>query len=179
MTRSHAAASRGLCVAIIDVKPRSRCIRRALAQAEAAQLVLWVVDATDPVLQLPGELPGRPGHVLRVLNKVDADPRLDGVDAMISTATGEGLTGRLDEISRRAALATGANESPLVTRARHRAMLTEALANCLRFLFGSEDDTELRAEDLRRASHALGRLTGRVDVEEVLGEIFGRFCIGK
>ena len=40
-------------------------------------------------------------------------------------------------------------------------------------------DIELRAEDLRQAAHALGRITGRVDVEDVLGEIFGRFCIGK
>ena len=38
---------------------------------------------------------------------------------------------------------------------------------------------ELRAEDLRRAAQALGRLTGRVDVEDVLGQIFARFCIGK
>ena len=38
---------------------------------------------------------------------------------------------------------------------------------------------ELRAEDLRLAAHALGRITGRVDVEDVLGEIFARFCIGK
>ncbi len=44
---------------------------------------------------------------------------------------------------------------------------------------GLHADIELRAEDLRQAAHALGRITGRVDVEDVLGEIFGRFCIGK
>ena len=42
-----------------------------------------------------------------------------------------------------------------------------------------QSDIELRAEDLRQATHALGRITGRVDVEDVLGEIFARFCIGK
>jgi tRNA modification GTPase len=47
------------------------------------------------------------------------------------------------------------------------------------FLSGASGDFELRAEDLRQAAHALGRITGRVDVEDVLGEIFGRFCIGK
>ena len=40
-------------------------------------------------------------------------------------------------------------------------------------------EPELRAEDLRRAAQSLGRLTGAVDVEDVLGEIFGRFCVGK
>ncbi len=47
------------------------------------------------------------------------------------------------------------------------------------FMSGVQSDIELRAEDLRQAGHALGRITGRVDVEDVLGEIFGRFCIGK
>ncbi len=154
-------------------------IRRALERAETAQLVLWVVDATTPKFQLPGELVGRSETVLRVLNKVDAGPRIAGVDAAISTVTGEGIAELLDEIARRAAEATGSGESPLVTRARHRAMLVETLAGCRAFLDGDADETELRAEDLRRAAHSLGRLTGRVDVEEVLGEIFGRFCIGK
>jgi tRNA modification GTPase len=44
---------------------------------------------------------------------------------------------------------------------------------------GPADQYELRAEDLRRATQAIGRITGRVDVEDVLGEIFSRFCIGK
>jgi tRNA modification GTPase len=47
------------------------------------------------------------------------------------------------------------------------------------FMSGDQSDLELRAEDLRQAAHALGRITGRVDVEDVLGEIFARFCIGK
>jgi tRNA modification GTPase len=47
------------------------------------------------------------------------------------------------------------------------------------FLGSPIGEVELRAEDLRRAAQALGRLTGRVDVEDVLGAIFARFCIGK
>ena len=154
-------------------------IRRALARAAEADLVLWVVDATAPVLEVPGDLiaGGRP--VLAVLNKVDTGPWLDGADLAVSAVTGEGIARLLDEIGRRAMAAAGAVESPLVTRARHRALLSEALAACHAFVAGAEADAELRAEDLRRAAQALGRLTGRVDVEEVLGEIFGRFCIGK
>jgi tRNA modification GTPase len=154
-------------------------IRRALERADDAQLVLWVVDATAPVMQLPGELIGRPEQVLRVLNKVDAGPLIANIDLAISTATGEGVPALLDAIARRSAAATGAGESLLVTRARHREMLVETFVGCQAFLDGAADDTEMRAEDLRRAAHALGRLTGRVDVEEVLGEIFGRFCVGK
>jgi tRNA modification GTPase len=67
----------------------------------------------------------------------------------------------------------------LITRARHRALVGAAADACQRFLDGEQTESELRAEDLRGAAHALGKLTGRVDVEEVLGEIFGRFCIGK
>jgi len=51
-----------------------------------------------------------------------------------------------------------------------------ALADCLS---PTQTEAELIAEDLRTAADALGRITGRVDAEDVLGAIFGRFCIGK
>lgn len=154
-------------------------IRRALARVGEADLVLWVVDATDPVLEPPAELAIGDRAMLVVLNKVDIGLPIAGVVHAVSTVTGNGLAALIDDIGRRAGAAAGRGESPLVTRARHRALLTEALAGCRDFLQGAEGETELRAEDLRRTMQALGRLTGRVDVEEVLGEIFGRFCIGK
>ena len=68
--------------------------------------------------------------------------------------------------------------SPLMTRARHRSELEAAQAALLRF--GEPDlSPELKAEELRIAASHLGRLTGRIDVEEVLGAIFAEFCIGK
>ena len=68
--------------------------------------------------------------------------------------------------------------SSLITRSRHRA----ALASCRDALVRSGDATlplELRAEELRHASDELGRLTGRIDVEDLLDVIFRDFCIGK
>ncbi len=70
-------------------------------------------------------------------------------------------------------------EHPGLTQERHRRNLEECCNALAAFLQGSPAQVELRAEDLRLAANALGRLTGRVDPEQVLDGIFGRFCIGK
>jgi tRNA modification GTPase len=78
-----------------------------------------------------------------------------------------------------AALARGWGAgAPLLTRARHRIELEGALAALERYSDASLGP-EFKAEELRIAAHHLGRLTGRIDVEEVLGAIFAAFCIGK
>jgi tRNA modification GTPase len=97
----------------------------------------------------------------------------------ISVHTGAGLPQLTDAIARRAATQAGASEAPVITQARHRQQL-EACAEALEgYLSGRPEEVELRAEDLRRAATALGRITGRVDVEDVLEATFSRFCIGK
>jgi tRNA modification GTPase len=70
-----------------------------------------------------------------------------------------------------------AGASPALTRTRHRSALNDCCKSLGRFEVALE--TELKAEDLRLAGRALGRITGRVDVEEVLDVIFSEFCIGK
>ena len=71
-------------------------------------------------------------------------------------------------------------EAPIVTRARHRRALEETIAALDRALAQAAGASEeLIAEDLRSAATALGRLTGRVDVEDLLDVIFREFCIGK
>ena len=167
-------------------KVESEGIRRALAHAGAADLVLWLTDATAPRAELPpADLAASAGEVLRVANKLDLlETRLSGAEAAsttlrISVLTGEGLSELAEAIGRRAAERTGGSDAPAITQARHRQQLSACVEALEAYLAGSQADLELRAEDLRRAATALGRITGRVDVEDVLGEIFSRFCIGK
>jgi tRNA modification GTPase len=162
-------------------------IRRAVAHARAADLVVWLMDgAASGPEPAPAELAAEPGRLLTVLNKVDL---LDGWSPGPGTAaqgvlgisvhTGAGLPQLTDAIARRAAAQAGASEAPVITQARHRQQL-EACAEALEgYLSGRPEEVELRAEDLRRAATALGRITGRVDVEDVLEATFSRFCIGK
>ena len=115
-------------------------------------------------------------HV-QVVNKLDlggaAPPDAIGVSAL----TGEGLDtlrARLGEAAR--SLTESAGPPPL-TQARHRAALQEAAARLTDA--GTAELPELRAEDLRLALRAIGRITGSVGVEDILDTLFARFCIGK
>ena len=123
---------------------------------------------------------------LRDMVKVEltdrSEPDIDNNDQVfnLSAVSGEGFEKLLAELTRFAGIFVGGAESALVTRARHRHTLEETLAALRRALqpdlAGQED---LVAEELRTAAAALGRLTGRVDVEDILDVIFRDFCIGK
>lgn len=143
-------------------------IRRAQARAAAADLVLHVAETwpDEPLGQV-------------VINKIDLErQQIGGTDDLrVSAATGAGLD-RLEQwLADWAQQGTHSDEPPVVARERQR----KALADTVSYLDEAlgEPDTVLRAEALRLAARALGRVTGRVDVEAVLGEIFKRFCIGK
>jgi tRNA modification GTPase len=158
-------------------------IRRTLARAQAADLVLWLVDAMALDAPAP-RVTLRPDRLLVVVTKYDLldakvlQPLPEGAVA-VSALTGFGL----DRLTRRLAgfaqARMGGDEAPALTQARHRQQLLRCRAALATFLGSPLEEFELRAEDLRRAALALGRITGAVDPEEVLGEIFGRFCIGK
>ena len=77
------------------------------------------------------------------------------------------------------AVADAQSESPPLTRARHREALLEARDALLRALAAPDAQPELMAEDVRLALRSIGRITGRVDVEDLLDVIFRDFCIGK
>jgi len=113
-------------------------------------------------------------------DKNEPEPTKNDLEFNLSAASGEGFDRLLAELAKYAGDFLSGGESALVTRARHRHALEEALAALRRALgaqvAGKED---LLAEELRIAARALGRLIGRVDVEDILEVIFRDFCIGK
>jgi tRNA modification GTPase len=110
-----------------------------------------------------------------------SEPGLNSSDVIfnLSAISGEGFDKLLGELTRFAVAFVGGPESALVTRARHRHTLEETLAALRRALGLTAGQEDLVAEELRTAATALGRLTGRVDVEDILDVIFRDFCIGK
>ncbi len=157
-------------------------VRRARAVAANADLRLIVTDAAAAPLAAAGEgiddLRG-PDTIL-VVNKIDLAPPLDPLpsDAVaVSVRTGQGMPALLDRIEREVASRFAIGEAPAATRERHRRAVAETIAALRRALEGTAP--ELVAEDVRLAVRALGRITGRVDVEEILDVIFRDFCIGK
>lgn len=171
-------------------------VRRATALAKSADLRLGVVDAGAPetVMALDGLL--KPGDLVW-LNKTDQVAGLaaaqelrlrlggfhvepDAVDVRAGSAlTGSGMDALEAALTSRVADLSAESEAPPLTRARHR----EALERAVEALDRAQDQlavaAELAGEDLRRAAQALGSITGRVDVEDVLDRVFADFCIGK
>ena len=197
-------------------------VTRARARAASADLVLWVVDASESIR--PGKAEVTPSSPLTWLirNKVDilqgaversestaqkigrneqelhpTKPLKNVVSKRstdrnelkfnknelvfdISAITGEGFERLLAQLAHHAEGFLAGAELALVTRERHRRTLEDTLAALRRALGGDLAGREdLLAEELRIAARALGRLTGRVDVEDVLDVIFRDFCIGK
>ncbi|MGN6283538.1 MAG: tRNA uridine-5-carboxymethylaminomethyl(34) synthesis GTPase MnmE [Afipia sp.] len=153
-------------------------VRRAQERARHADLVLWVSDAGDDKSSAP-EQGSDHAPVWRVVNKIDTRAGNGSAQFAISAVRGDGVGDLVAALGAYAADYFGAGESALIGRARHRTLLREtsdALGRAER-LAGQGD--ELVAEELRIAIHSLGRLTGRVDVEDVLDAIFRDFCIGK
>ena len=155
-------------------------VRRALAQAKSADLVVLVLDSvTGEQSALSDEL--RQRLCFTVWNKCDLAARAAGENELcLSAKTGEGLEGLVAALAGQARrLADSISEAPPLTRARHREALLEAHAALVRALAIKDDQPEFMAEDIRLALRALGRITGRVDVEDLLDVIFRDFCIGK
>ena len=150
-------------------------LRRAEARAARADLVLWFEEE--------GVVPpdfGAP--VWRVRNKIDLSGHpgaaAGAADFSISAMTGEGVDHLLAALTAWVKSELAPAESALITRARHRAALSEARDHLLASTVPGAPP-EIVAEELRLSARALGRISGRVDVEDLLDAIFSSFCIGK
>ena len=156
-------------------------VRRARARAEQADLKLVVFDgAVTP------DAPSRDlvdADTIVLFNKSDLCDSvfLEGSGALgqyaVSVKFGAGIEEFLRALTAAVRGCVGAGDSPIITRSRHR----EALTNCRDALdrAAAASASEFAAEDLRQAVRSLGRITGAVDVEDLLDVIFRDFCIGK
>jgi tRNA modification GTPase len=162
-------------------------VRRAQARAADADLVLWLTDGADAQGRLAEAAP-----TWIVRNKVDLsggslrpeageamESVTDGRSFAISAKRGDGLPELVEALVGFAAAFFGSSEGALVTRVRQRDLLQRTVMSLQRCMELVDVGEELVAEELRAASYSLGRLLGRVDVEDVLGAIFQKFCIGK
>ncbi|MGJ4951210.1 tRNA uridine-5-carboxymethylaminomethyl(34) synthesis GTPase MnmE [Bradyrhizobium sp. HKCCYLS20291] len=158
-------------------------VRRARDRAAQADLVLWLAEDDLAEAEQQGEVP-----VWRIRNKVDLESSErvtkiasegDGRSFRISAQSGQGLSGLLEALVGFARDYFGSIESGLITRERQRTLLNDTAAALRRSIAAVDLGEELAAEELRIAALALGRLLGRVDVEDLLDVIFREFCIGK
>ena len=152
-------------------------IRRALKTVADADIVLSLAEIGE---QAQVEFPGFTGRVVRVGTKSDIHPDAGGsYELRISSATGAGLaelhTLLLEDLRRR----SGSLSLALPSRTRHRMLLSDSLAALTSALVSTSNGLDIRAEQLRQSANSLGRITGRVDVEDLLDVIFSEFCIGK
>lgn len=164
-------------------KIESEGIRRALERAQNADIRLLVFDGTDANADT---------HTSALMNdnSIAAINKSDAVNAAynipgaitISVKNNTGMDALLEALEEKiATLMNASRDTPSLTRARHRSALEEC-RTCLNDAITrieSKGLPELVAEDLRMAVRALGRITGRVDVEDLLDVIFRDFCIGK
>jgi tRNA modification GTPase len=170
-------------------------VRRARSRAADADLVLWMTDA-----QHEENLHEGSGPAWRVRNKCDLDATRpeagatrpeadlgplapeqggDGVGLRISASRGDGVQQLIAALVGFARDYFGSGEGGLIGRERQRKLLQETAASLQRSITVISQGEELAAEELRAAAHSLGRLLGRVDVEDILDSIFRKFCIGK
>jgi tRNA modification GTPase len=148
-------------------------IERARVRAAKAQLVLWM--AIDPDLDPPPKIDA-PIVCLRA--KADLSARHSDFLA-VSALSGQGIDDLLSFVGERARSHLRPESPALLTRNRHYSAVRLASQSLQAMLNASGFDLELAAEDLRQAAWRLESLMGRIDSEDVLGDIFSRFCIGK
>ena len=158
-------------------------IRRTFDRARAADLVIWL-SAPDARAPVPYNLVADGSDLLGLATKTDLAVAAPGrpptePDLRISAITGDGLDALARAIVARARARLGDGHDLVPISSRQSFHLKQAVEHLRRYLADRRLDIELRAEELRVAADSLGRLTGEIDAEDVLDQIFSRFCIGK
>jgi tRNA modification GTPase len=151
-------------------------VARARRKAESADLILWLKDSGD------GRAPSPGSRTLQVRTKTDLgrpDPAAGPSELAISAKTGAGIDRLLDVIADLAEERMSSREPALLTLERHRLGFQAARLALASALEPGATEPELIAEDLRRAAFVMDQIVGRIGVEDVLGEIFARLCVGK
>lgn len=158
-------------------------VRRARARAGEADLVLWLADAAGAPIEHQG-----PAPVWLVRNKIDlVRPTAAAVDGQgrpmaefrISARSGAGLPELIEALVGFAQNYFGGSEGGLIARERQRMLVKDTADSLRRTIEVVGEGEELAAEELRAAAYSLGRLLGRVDVDDILDVIFREFCVGK
>ncbi len=164
-----------------DDKVEQEGVRRARARAEEADIRIFMTEAGDLPPNKTEFADLFDDHCFHLVNKIDLSRGQGPISTArhfdISVKTEEGLDTFLQQLEKDVVDRLDVSGAPSLTRQRHR----QALEECVQALkrFGHASDSELAAEDVRLAARALGRITGRVDVEDILDVVFGDFCIGK
>ncbi len=161
-------------------------IRRALKKAKDADLKIFVLDAMNPLIRKEDE-ELLDENTIVVLNKIDLDDGFHVDDShfvtglmnhikisLINKTNTENLIKKLEE---KVLQIVPNNSSPLITQERYRVALKNSVANLENFSLNK--NIELAAEDLRLTAREIGKITGKIDIENILDVIFSRFCIGK
>jgi tRNA modification GTPase len=150
-------------------------VARTLQELSKADLVLWLEEATNefcvPV--------GMEAEILKIASKMDIVTAMPGwADLGISVKSGSGIEELLSAMSRMAQKSLS-GEPPLITNLRQKACISAAARHLQTAMSHQGEALELVAEDLRRVRTELEALMGRIGVEDILGTIFSRFCMGK
>lgn len=173
-------------------------IERTFQKLEQAAIVLWVIDLTTPTEQIEELaqriIPKAEGkHTLLVFNKTDllSQDELSVKQNILHNKTAQRLyisakqetnTGQLQaELLKAASLPDFNSNDVIVTNVRHFEALTNACDAINRAIQGLNDGIsgDFLSQDIRECIHYLGEITGEISNDEILGNIFGRFCIGK
>ncbi|MAK59690.1 MAG: tRNA uridine-5-carboxymethylaminomethyl(34) synthesis GTPase MnmE [Ponticaulis sp.] len=157
-------------------------VRRARVWAENADLRVYLSRADDNVDD--GKAQKLESHDLLIISQADrvsGDDKFAHSDLALSVATGEGMADFVDLLESRIVELTSSKDAPTIVRLRHQKSLSTAMSALKqsKMLLQENGDVDLSAFELSVARSALDQILGRVDVEDILGEVFSGFCVGK